>query len=236
MKSACYRSVMSETRTLGSIVKSIRAERGWTLAEMSQASGIPLSTLSKIEHDKLTLTYDKIQQFSRNLDIPLSALFAESRARDGVITARRSIATIDNAITIETPNYVYHYLCSDLRQRRMLPIQVEITAKTLADFGELVRHGGEEFATVLEGAVVFHSEFYSPVTLHEGEGVYIDSSMGHAYLVAEGFERAIMMSVCASDDENLQDHLIAEAESRGAIVDPGRPRGRSRRTDKKKAA
>jgi transcriptional regulator with XRE-family HTH domain len=224
---------MSKARTLGSIVKSIRTERGWTLAEMSRASGIPLSTLSKIEHDKLTLTYDKLQQFSRDLDIPLSELFAESRARSAVVTARRSIATLDNAITIKTPNYVYHYLCPDLRQRRMLPIVVEITAKTLADFGDLVRHGGEEFVTVLEGAVVFHSEFYSPITLHVGEGIYIDSSMGHAYLVAEGYDRATMMSVCASDDENLQESLIAEAESRGAVVEPGRQR---RRAHKKSAA
>jgi hypothetical protein len=118
----------------------------------------------------------------------------------------------------------------------MLPIQVEITAKTLADFGDLVSHGGEEFSTVLEGAVVFHSEFYSPITLHEGEGIYIDSNMGHAYLVAEGFERATMMSVCASDDENLQERLIAEAESRGAVLEPGRFPKQGRPADKKKAA
>jgi len=227
---------MSEARTLGSIVKSIRAERGWTLSEMSQASGIPLSTLSKIEHDKLTLTYDKLQQFSRALDIPLSALFAESRARDTVITARRSVATLDSAVTIETPNYVYHYLCSDLRQRRMLPVQVEITAKTLADFGDLVSHGGEEFSTVLEGAVVFHSEYYSPVTLHEGEGIYIDSNMGHAYLVAEGYERATMISICASDDEDLQERLIADAVRRGAVLESGQFPKQGRPADKKKAA
>lgn len=202
---------------------------------MSQATGIPLSTLSKIERDKLTLTYDKLQQFSRALDIPLSELFAQSRSRDAVITARRSVATLDNAITISTPNYIYHYLCSDLRQRRMLPIQVEITAKTLADFGDLVRHGGEEFVTVLEGAVVFHSEFYSPITLHKGEGIYIDSSMGHAYLVADGYERATIMSVCASDDENLQEHLIAEAQSRGAVLEPGRSPPQGRSADKKAA-
>jgi transcriptional regulator with XRE-family HTH domain len=227
---------MSEARTLGSIVKSIRTERGWTLSEMSQASGIPLSTLSKIEHDKLTLTYDKLQQFSRALDIPLSELFAESRTRDAVITARRSVATLDSAVTIKTPNYVYHYLCSDLRQRRMLPVQIEITAKTMADFGDLLGHDGEEFTTVLEGAVVFHSEFYSPVTLHEGEGIYIDSNMGHAYLVADGYERATIVSICASDDEHLQERLIAEAESRGAIVERGRPPGQAGSADKKKAA
>ncbi len=62
-------------------------------------------------------------------------------------------------------------------------------AKSLDEFGDLVRHAGEEFAFVLDGAVVFHSEFYAPVVLNRGEGVYIDSNMGHAYVVADASTR-----------------------------------------------
>ena len=211
---------MAEGRSLGSVVKRIRQQRGWTLAQMSEACGIPLSTLSKIENDKLTLTYDKLQSFSQALSIPLGELFAEARPRDQVVTARRSIATLDSAIRVETPNYVYHYLCSDLRKRRMVPIQVEITAKTFEEFGDLVRHNGEEFGYVLEGAVVLHSEFYQPVTLEKGQGVYLDSNMGHAYVVAAGHARAVMLTSCASDDDDLQQHLIAEAEGRSGDPEP----------------
>ena len=205
---------MSGNMSLGTIVKRIRKERHWTLAEMSEVCGIPLSTLSKIENDKLTLTYDRLQQLSRSLGIPLAELFTEGEANDVVVTGRRSIGTLDTAVKIETSNYVYNYLCSDLSKRRMIPIHVKITAKSRAEFGDLVRHGGEEFAYVLEGAVTFHSEFYAPVVLRKGEGVYIDSNMGHAYIVAEGFDEATILSVCASADENLQQHLMAEAEGR----------------------
>lgn len=208
---------MSANTSLGTILKRIRKDRHWTLAEMSDACGIPLSTLSKIENDKLTLTYDRLQQLSRSLGIALAELFTEGQAQDAVVTGRRSIATLDTAVTVETPNYVYNYLCSDLRKRRMIPIHVQITAKSLDEFGDLVRHGGEEFAFVLDGAVVLHSEFYAPVVLNKGEGVYIDSNMGHAYLVADGFDQATIMSVCASADENLQQHLMAEAEGRNEL-------------------
>ena len=54
--------------TLGSIIRDIRKRNGWTLKEMSQHSGIPLSTISKVEHDRLTLTYDKLQQLGQRLD------------------------------------------------------------------------------------------------------------------------------------------------------------------------
>ena len=44
--------------TIGGLLRSLRARKGWTLKQMSEHSGIPLSTLSKVEHDRLTLTYD----------------------------------------------------------------------------------------------------------------------------------------------------------------------------------
>ena len=71
---------MNERPTLGRILKELRAHRNWTLREMSERSGIPVSTLSKVENDRLTLTYDKILQLSENLQIRISELFAEAEA------------------------------------------------------------------------------------------------------------------------------------------------------------
>lgn len=204
------------TRSLGAIIKRLRQDRGWTLSDMSAVIGIPLSTLSKIENDKLTLSYDKLQQLARSLKIPLSMLFADPEpvGMPPVVSGRRSIATLDRAIRIKTENYEYAYFCSELRHRRMIPIYTRVTARTLAEFGDLVRHSGEEFVYVVEGATELHSELYEPVTLHKGEGVYIDSTMGHAYLVPPGYDEAIMLVVCASGDDHLQDELIAEASTR----------------------
>ena len=42
--------------TLGQVMRGIRSRNGWTLKEMSEQSGIPVSTLSKVEHDRLTLS------------------------------------------------------------------------------------------------------------------------------------------------------------------------------------
>ncbi len=63
--------------TLGLLLRKLRGRHGWTLKQMSENSGIPLSTLSKVEHDRLTLTYDKLFQVSQRLGIPISELFAE---------------------------------------------------------------------------------------------------------------------------------------------------------------
>jgi transcriptional regulator with XRE-family HTH domain len=196
--------------TLGTVMKSIRSRNGWTLKEMSAKSGIPVSTLSKVEHDRLTLSYDKLQQLSQRLNIRMSDLFAEDDEDTAPrVTGRRSIGTIDQAVRVTTDNYDYHYLCTDLRQKRMIPIITRIRAHSAREFGDLVRHQGEEFIFVLEGEVEIHTEFYDPVALKTGQGIYLDSSMGHAYVVAEGYEEALVLGVCSSADDGLMDSLMS---------------------------
>lgn len=195
--------------TLGALLKSLRAREGLTLKEMSAKSGIPLSTLSKVEHDRLTLTYDKLQQLSQRLGIRMSELFSEDdEVAAQPVTARRSIGTIEDAVRVDTPNYDYFYLCTELRRKRMIPVFAKIYAHSPEQFGDLVRHAGEEFLYVLKGRLAVHTEFYDPVVLEQGQSIYIDSSMGHAYVTADGCDQAEIISVMSSDDDTLMQSLL----------------------------
>lgn len=215
----------SQSPTIGSLLRSLRGRHGWTLKQMSERSGIPLSTLSKVEHDRLTLTYDKLQSLSQRLNISMSELFAEpDDTPEPAVTARRSIGRIDDAVRVNTPNYDYYYLCPELRRKRMIPVFARVRAKSLEQFGELVRHTGEEYTYVVEGRVELHTEFYDPVVLEIGQSVYIDSNMGHAYLAADGCEEAAVLCVCSSADESLMESLLnmhAEEKTRASIPPAG---------------
>lgn len=203
--------------TLGSILKSLRNARGWTLKEMSENTDIPVSTLSKVEHDRLTLTYDKLQQLSEKLSIRISDLFSQpGPTSEAAVTGRRSIGRPQDALRVETPNYDYFYLCTDLRQKRMVPVLTRIRAKSLSEFGDLVSHSGEEYIHVLEGTIVVHTEFYDPVTLRTGEAIYIDSNMGHAYVAAEDCDEALVLGVCSSADPALMNSLMQIHEPGGS--------------------
>ena len=50
----------------------------------------------------------------------------------------------------------------------MIPIITRIRAKSLSEFGDLVRHSGEEYIHVLEGTIIVHTEFYDPVDARRG--------------------------------------------------------------------
>jgi hypothetical protein len=89
----------------------------------------------------------------------------------------------------------------------MIPIFGRPHARTLEEFGELVRHAGEEFIFVLTGRVEVHTEFYEPVILDAGQCMYIDSGMGHAYLLGPGCDEASVLSGCSSEGGDLLDAL-----------------------------
>ncbi len=107
------------------------------------------------------------------------------RPAAAIVTARRSVTGTGNSIRVTTPNYDYEYLCADLREKRMVPIITRVRAHDLTEFGEPVRHQGEEFIFVLEGSIEVHLQFYTPVTLAKGQGIYLDSTMGHAYVAKD---------------------------------------------------
>src|SRR5450755_4574030 len=196
--------------TLGSLLRSLRSRNGWTLKEMSQRTSIPVSTLSKVEHDRLTLTYDKLVQLSQRLNIRISELFADtSGGIEPAVTARRSIGRTEDAVRVNTKNYDYHYLCPELRRKRMIPVVTRIRAKSAEEFGALVHHSGEEYIYVLEGGIKVLTEFYDPVVLAVGESIYIDSNMGHAYVTAEGWDEAVVLGVCSSTEEDLMESLLS---------------------------
>lgn len=206
---------MSQKSTLGGLIRTLRQQKGWTLRQMSEKVGIPLSTLAKVEADKLSLTYDKLQQFTSRLGLTMVEFLANETAAarsPPVITARRSLTTSGNSIQISTPNYDYEYLCADLRDKRMVPLIARIRSHSIEEFGEILRHQGEEFIFVLEGTIEVHLQFYTSVTLTAGQGIYLDSTMGHAY-VAKDCESALVLAVCSSEDPaNLASELMGLAD------------------------
>ena len=72
---------MSKTSTLGSLIRLVRKKNSLTLRQLSEKVGIPLSTLAKVESDKLSLTYDKLQQFSASLGLSMTEFLALKTAR-----------------------------------------------------------------------------------------------------------------------------------------------------------
>src|SRR5215475_769391 len=185
----------------GAALKALRRQHGWTRAEVSQRTGLPTSTLSKIENDKMSLSFDKLARLSSGLQIDIAALFRGANGGDpqSAVSGRRSIVRAGEGKAIETKNYSHLYPAWDLLNKKIIPIVAELRARSVEEFGELISHPGEEYAYVLEGEVDLYTSAYAPVRLKAGDSIYFDSEMGHAY-IAVGEGRCRVLSLCSAPE------------------------------------
>ncbi len=181
----------------GALLKALRLKRGWSLAEVSRRTGLPISSLSKVENDKMDLTLDKLLRIGTALETDLAQLVAPLSTPEvqSKSAGRRTITRAGEGKLIESTNGHYRYLAHDLLNKLSLPMIIEVTARSLEEYGELNDHLGEEFLYVLDGELDFYSSIYMPVNLKKGDSIYFDGNMGHAY-VAVGPTPCRVLSVC----------------------------------------
>jgi transcriptional regulator with XRE-family HTH domain len=188
----------------GAMLKRLRNQKGWTLKEVSRRTGYPVSTLSKIENDRVSLTYDKLTRISAGLEVDFSSLFGTQEAdpEAAALHGRRSITRAGEGRSIESKNYFHLYPATELLHKRLIPIIVEVRARSIEEFGELVRHSGEEYIYVLEGEIDVHTSTYAPVRLKAGDSIYVDSTMGHAYIAASSGPCRVL-GVCSGTESQM---------------------------------
>lgn len=196
--------------TPGAALKSLRTDRGWTLAEVSERTGVPISTLSKVENGKTDLTMDRLLRISVALEVNIADLFGSPAPRPADLPARtrRSISRVGEGAEVASSYGHYTYLAQDLLNKQVMPIIAEIRARTLAEFGAFHRHVGEEFIHVLEGELALHTDTYAPVRLCKGESIYFDATMEHAYVsVGDGPCRLLLICAPGEPLRFLEDRL-----------------------------
>lgn len=206
----------------GVALRALRRQRGWTLAEIGARTGLPISTLSKIENGKMSLSFDKLTRIAQGLEVDIGELFSpQSQAGNDAFSGRRSITRADEGYMIRTEHYDHRYPASELLNKRLVPIIAQVHARSLDEFGELVRHTGEEFAMVLEGAIELHSELYAPARLEVGDSIYFDSAMGHAYIAAAPGPCRVL-AVCSGGESHLREAMLRKNDAEAAQQAAGR--------------
>ncbi|MUH97287.1 transcriptional regulator [Aliivibrio fischeri] len=165
---------------LGQRLKDIRIQLGLTLEEASKRTGLARSTLSKIENEQISPTFQALQKLATGLDIDIPQIFEPPKTKGAA--GRRDITLAEQGKPHPTATYEHELLATQLSNKKMVPFKSRIRARDFDAYAEWVRHDGEEFLLVLEGEVCFYSEFYEPVNLVVGDSVYYDASMGHVLI------------------------------------------------------
>jgi len=166
-----------ELLKLGERVRALRKARNWTLEFAAKEAGLARSTLSKIENEQMSPTFDAVQKLAKGLNISVPQLFTPPSTDKAL--ARRTITRRGAGKPHITATYEHDLLATELTRKSMLPYRARIRARSFDDFDGWVRHDGEEFLYVLTGRIRFFTEFYEAVDLERGDSAYYDAAMGH---------------------------------------------------------
>jgi transcriptional regulator with XRE-family HTH domain len=182
-------------QSLSTIVRRLRQEKNFSMAELAERSNLAPSTLSKIENGQMSPTYETIISLANGLDVDVSEIF--SNKPGSPIGGRRAITRANGGVVLKTPHYEYELLCADIANKKIIPLLTKIHARSVEEFKPLSAHPGEEFVYVIDGQIMLHTELYVAVTLSPGESCYFDSMMGHA-LVSVSEEPATILWACST--------------------------------------
>jgi transcriptional regulator with XRE-family HTH domain len=200
-------------------IRDVRIAQGLSLRALSARAGLPYSTLSKLENGKMALTYDKLIRLAQALNVDIRDILANPDQRAApVAVGRRSVTRAGEGLDAESEKHLHHYPAAELLGKMMIPIIIDVQARSVDELGGLVRHGGEEYLYVLSGSMELHSDLYAPLPLGPGDSVYFDSGMAHGYVRTSG-EPCSVLAVCAgpgiqqlADTASKRHHLSQAAE------------------------
>ena len=187
------RSRMSEKT--GAAIRKLRLARGWNLATLSEQSGVPISTLSRVELGQNSLHYDKLIRLCRVLDVDADGLVArETQAAAAVATGRRTVVRAGEGPPTRLAGNTGRRGAADLLSKSLSPLLLDVTARSLEAHGPLATHAGEAYALVLAGDVELHSQLYAPLALASGDAVYFDAATGYAFLAPGRPARVLLVA------------------------------------------
>lgn len=162
--------------SLAERAKAIRKAKGLTIQRVAERCGLAISTISKIERNRMTPTYDCFTKLAHGLDVAVSELLdsPERRLREGEIAVSRR-GEYESCVKAGS---IFEVLFGSVADKRMVPMFA-----TLGASGENGLEGrtGEEFVLVLGGTVVVDFAGAESVTLETGDSLYLDGQRPHVY-------------------------------------------------------
>ena len=156
-------------------LRMLRTQRGYTLEQLSDLTGLTRGVLSKVENFRVTPSLTTLSKIAEAFGITMSELFEGLDERPDMVVVRK-----DERVVVERDrpdsNIVYHALAHTRPSKIMEPFLLEVPP------GEARRqklaHEGEEFLMVLKGTIDYEygDERFR---LEEGDCLYEDGTTEH---------------------------------------------------------
>lgn len=166
-------------------IRSLRKEKKLTLKQLSQASGVALATLSRIETGRMIGTIESHKSIASALGKTLSQLYSDIEKQEKSVEYQSLKNRTD--LFLHNDKASYYMLTSNMLSKKMMPVILKITSggKTTPEQSTIET---EKFIYVLKGqvGVVIADKDHA---LKKGETLYFNGNVSH-YIKNTGKEEA----------------------------------------------
>ena len=179
--------------SLGQKIGRLRQERGLTLQEVSEGSGLTPSFLSRLERDKVNISVANLRKLAQFFSVQMTHFFeGEDNQQVGqvVTPAERTRLSLDDA-----PVQVYS----------LLPPNSDVEARLIEARPGSGQQGfssrGSQMVLVLDGLLRYHlgEEVYA---LHQGDTLFYHDDVAHNWInTGENTASVLTISVLSGRDE-----------------------------------
>lgn len=157
---------------IGEKVKRLRSERGLTLKQLSEATGLSTGFLSQFERGITTIAVEYLAKIADVFEIKISYFFEEEPQAEPVMRG------YDQPVMRTVNHTIYKQLSRAPQDKALAPKLIEIMPHEKRECPTPYTHKGEEFIYVLEGilTLLLNEQTY---TLYPGDACHYLSSQEH---------------------------------------------------------
>jgi transcriptional regulator with XRE-family HTH domain len=172
---------------LGRQLRAVRRRLGYSLADVSESTGLSLSWLSRVELGRIDISFNRLMALTAHYGVSVADLVGPTDPPGAHIVRRAEWHPIMSA----SEGFDVIMLASG-RHKRMLPTITSYTPGIARE--DFVATNGEEFMLVLEGAVLLEFGDGTHHALSQGDSAYYAGLHPHR-LTATGKKQAVILAV-----------------------------------------
>ena len=175
---------------IGGRMRALRRERGWTLEDLAERTGLSRAYLSRLEGGERQPSLSVLSEVAHAYGISFSSLFAPEPETKNGVTVRGRDARIQRGRGL-----LYTRLSASDWAFNLQPMRVVVPAER-GEGEDLYRHEGEQWVYVLSGRLRLElsgEEF----VLEPGDAAHFDADQPHKLTALDGQDAEIILVACA---------------------------------------
>lgn len=152
---------------IGARIRELRQNRGVTLEQVAQETGLSISFLSMLERDKVSVSVDNLERLARYFSVRLVQFFQGIEDDEVVVTRAQQV---NDRCAGQDPRQSLFFLLADRQNARMEPMLIRVGA----GHGDphFRSHDGDALLYVVEGSIRLLTEKGESVELAAGDSAY----------------------------------------------------------------